>query len=110
MKHAAIKARSLRGDVHLPGDKSISHRPFYCGMAQSESVLSGLLDSDDIRATKAALESLGVQFSEVGAGCTSLHLPLDSKGSAAPQFNAETPVQRCVYWRGYWLDKASRLR
>jgi len=65
--HAA--AGPLRGRLLPPGDKSISHRALILGaLARGRSSVSGLLDSADVRATRAALAQLGAGFEEQG-GC-----------------------------------------
>jgi 3-phosphoshikimate 1-carboxyvinyltransferase len=47
--------------VHVPGDKSISHRALIlAALATGRSTIRGLLDSEDIRSTAGALRALGV--------------------------------------------------
>ncbi len=51
----------LAGDVTVPGDKSISHRALMIGaVAVGETVISGLLEGDDVRRTAGALRAMGV--------------------------------------------------
>jgi 3-phosphoshikimate 1-carboxyvinyltransferase len=51
----------LEGAVRVPGDKSISHRALMiAAMAVGETVISGLLEGEDVMATAAALAALGV--------------------------------------------------
>ena len=53
----------LRGELHVPGDKSISHRALICNaLAEGEATISGLLDSADCRSTMACLSQWGVEF------------------------------------------------
>jgi 3-phosphoshikimate 1-carboxyvinyltransferase len=53
--------RPVRGRLRLPGDKSISHRALlFAAMATGRSALTNLSTGDDVRATRAALEALGV--------------------------------------------------
>ena len=60
---------ALRGDIRVPGDKSISHRSLMlAGLAVGESRISGLLEGADVLATAAALEALGVQTERLGPG------------------------------------------
>jgi len=48
------------GELYLPGDKSISHRSvFFSSMAEGESVIYNLLDSEDIHSTINAFRQLG---------------------------------------------------
>lgn len=52
----------LAGDVSVPGDKSISHRAvLFAAMAEGTSHLSGVLDSEDVRASIRAVEALGAE-------------------------------------------------
>ncbi|MBI5722051.1 MAG: bifunctional 3-phosphoshikimate 1-carboxyvinyltransferase/cytidylate kinase [Burkholderiales bacterium] len=52
--------RSASGSVHLPGSKSISNRVLLlAGLAEGETVLLDLLDSDDTRVMLEALRTLG---------------------------------------------------
>ena len=53
----------LRGELQVPGDKSISHRALICNaLAAGEAQISGLLDSADCRSTMACLRQWGVEF------------------------------------------------
>ncbi|MGH3441181.1 MAG: 3-phosphoshikimate 1-carboxyvinyltransferase, partial [Nitriliruptorales bacterium] len=59
----------IAGTVHVPGDKSLSHRALIVGALASDPVrVSGLATSEDVRATAAALRSLGgkVTLRDVG--------------------------------------------
>ena len=57
----------LRGQLQVPGDKSISHRALICNaLAQGEALITGLLDSDDCRSTMTCLRQWGVEFEEQG--------------------------------------------
>jgi len=51
------------GSVRLPGSKSISNRVLLlAALSQGETEIGGLLDADDTRVMKVALEKLGVEF------------------------------------------------
>jgi len=53
----------------VPGDKSLSHRALIFGaLADGETVVSGLLESDDVLATGAALRAFGVRVERFGPG------------------------------------------
>jgi 3-phosphoshikimate 1-carboxyvinyltransferase len=58
----------LTGELTPPGDKSISHRAliFAC-LAEGQSVVSGLLESEDVRATENACVQLGMGVSRNAA-------------------------------------------
>ena len=60
---------SLRGEVRAPGDKSISHRALIvAALAAGDSRISGLLESDDVLRTAAALRALGAHLERLDAG------------------------------------------
>jgi 3-phosphoshikimate 1-carboxyvinyltransferase len=53
--------RALHGRLRLPGDKSISHRALlFAALATGRSSLTNLATGDDVLATRAALDALGV--------------------------------------------------
>ncbi|MFQ5347163.1 MAG: 3-phosphoshikimate 1-carboxyvinyltransferase [Rhodothalassiaceae bacterium] len=55
----------LAGRVAVPGDKSISHRALMlAAMASGESRIAGLLESEDVMATAAALRAMGVEIAK----------------------------------------------
>lgn len=58
----------LRGEICLPGDKSVSHRGLLFGaLAHEPSRLTGLLESADVAATARAVRALGAQVRRDGA-------------------------------------------
>lgn len=55
-----------RGEVRLPGSKSISNRSLLlAALAEGSTEIHALLDSDDTRVMRAALEKLGVEMTTV---------------------------------------------
>ena len=57
-----------RGEVRVPGDKSISHRALIlASLATGDSHISGILDSADVRSTAEILRNLGVKIPELSA-------------------------------------------
>ena len=53
----------LRGEIRVPGDKSISHRCIMLGaIADGDTRVNGLLEGEDVLATVAALRLLGVNI------------------------------------------------
>ena len=61
MKLIASPGSALKGEAAIPGDKSCSHRALIFGaMAEGETRIGGLLESDDVLATAGALKSFGV--------------------------------------------------
>jgi 3-phosphoshikimate 1-carboxyvinyltransferase len=66
-------AGPLKGEVALPGDKSLSHRVLILGtLARGESLVRGWLDSGDTRATLAAVKALRVPVTHDGPSRLSL--------------------------------------
>ena len=60
--------RSARGELRLPGSKSVSIRALMLSaLAEGETRLTGLLDSDDTRVMREALKSCGVPLVDEGA-------------------------------------------
>jgi 3-phosphoshikimate 1-carboxyvinyltransferase len=60
----------LSGTVRLPGSKSISNRVLLlAALAEGETTITNLLDSDDTRVMLDALEKLGVRLKRDGDTC-----------------------------------------
>ena len=60
-------ATGLRGEVSVPGDKSISHRSVILGaLAEGKTQISGFLNAGDCRKTAQALAALGVKIDNLG--------------------------------------------
>ena len=59
------KAKSLKGEITVPGDKSISHRGVMFG-AISEGIteLTGFLDGADCRSTIGCFKAMGIDISQ----------------------------------------------
>ena len=107
-----------RGQVRLPGSKSISNRALLlAALAPQRTELTGLLDADDTRVMIAALRTLGVQIEAgrertVVSGCggrfpqrrADLHL-----GNAG---TAMRPLAAALAFAGgaYRLDGVARMR
>ncbi len=85
MELIAHASDPLAGEAVLPGDKSISHRALLLGaLACGTSRIEGLLEGEDVRATRRALEALGVAVARragtvevAGLGVGGLHAPRD---------------------------------
>ncbi|ENN92811.1 3-phosphoshikimate 1-carboxyvinyltransferase [Bartonella bovis] len=59
----AQKSTNLSGTIKIPGDKSISHRSLILGgLANGETHIHGLLESDDILQTAAAMQAMGAHI------------------------------------------------
>ena len=61
-------SNSLKGEIRVPGDKSMSHRSLLIGaLAVGETVIEGLLEGEDVLCMAAALRALGASV-ERGEG------------------------------------------
>lgn len=61
-------SRPLRGEITVPGDKSISHRAVILGsIAEGISVVAGLLESGDILSTVDAFRLMGITIDKTGS-------------------------------------------
>ncbi len=57
---------NLRGEIKVPGDKSISHRALMIGsIAQGETYIEGFLHSEDPLSTAECLRKLGVNIPKI---------------------------------------------
>lgn len=64
---SASKSRSLKGDIRIPGDKSISHRSFmFGGLASGETRITGLLEGEDVINTGKAMQAMGASIRKDG--------------------------------------------
>jgi len=67
-------AGPLQGSVTIPGDKSISHRSLMLSaLAVGESVITGLLEGEDVLATAAAMRAMGADIVRSDAGVWHVH-------------------------------------
>ena len=63
----------LNGEITVPGDKSISHRALILGsMAIGETIIHGLLESEDVLSTASAIDALGAQVLQKKSGVWSV--------------------------------------
>ncbi len=70
-------ARSLRGEITVPGDKSISHRSIMLGsLAQGTTRVRGFLHGEDNHATLNAFRAMGIVIDELPGG----DLRIEGKG------------------------------
>ncbi|MFT6944563.1 MAG: 3-phosphoshikimate 1-carboxyvinyltransferase, partial [Yoonia sp.] len=59
----------LKGEAHVPGDKSISHRSLIFGaMAVGKTHISGLLEGEDVLDTAKAMRAFGATVTNHGGG------------------------------------------
>ena len=61
-----MAAVRVHGTVRVPGDKSISHRALtLASLAEGESVIRGILDSEDVESTARVLRAMGVEIPQL---------------------------------------------
>ncbi|MBI1203668.1 MAG: 3-phosphoshikimate 1-carboxyvinyltransferase [Rhodopseudomonas sp.] len=71
---AARAGGPLTGRVRVPGDKSISHRALIlAAMTVGETVISGLLEGEDVLNTAAAMRALGARVVRLDNGTWHVH-------------------------------------
>ena len=64
----------LKGEAHVPGDKSISHRALILGaLSVGETRIEGLLEGEDVLDTARAMRAFGAEVTDHGAGRWSVH-------------------------------------
>lgn len=68
------KCGPLKGEAHVPGDKSISHRSLIFGaMSVGETVISGLLEGEDVLDTAKAMQAFGAEVTRDEDGTWHVH-------------------------------------
>jgi 3-phosphoshikimate 1-carboxyvinyltransferase len=71
VKLTAAHGGPLGGEAAVPGDKSCSHRALILGaMAEGETRISNLLESEDVLATVRAIEAFGIAVERSGSDWT----------------------------------------
>jgi len=62
-KKSIHKAGALKGEISVPGDKSISHRAIiFASLAEGDSKITNLLNADDVMSTLNAFRAMGVEI------------------------------------------------
>ncbi len=70
----AKKSSSLLGATKIPGDKSISHRALMLGaLTVGETIISGLLEGEDVLNTAQAMRQMGATITKGGDGLWRVH-------------------------------------
>jgi 3-phosphoshikimate 1-carboxyvinyltransferase len=71
---SAPVAAPLRGQIDVPGDKSVSHRALmFAALAEGTSTIRGFLEGEDTRATAGILRELGVAMDTPTPGVRVVH-------------------------------------
>lgn len=85
MDWISAPAGPLRGDLGVPGDKSVSHRAvMLAALADGTSHIRGFLEGEDTRATAAAFARMGVRIEAPSPGERVVH-GVGLHGLAAPR-------------------------
>jgi 3-phosphoshikimate 1-carboxyvinyltransferase len=59
---------TVKGNITIPGDKSISHRALMLGaIAEGQTIVEGLLLGEDPRSTAACFRAMGAEISELNS-------------------------------------------
>lgn len=67
-------SRGLRGEISLPGDKSISHRSvLFSAIAEGETSIRGFLTGEDTLNTAKAVQTLGISVDGLGTDSLVVH-------------------------------------
>jgi len=63
------KDQPLKGEITIPGDKSISHRSLiFAALAHGKTKITGILEGEDVLKTAAALRLMGVEIKKENDG------------------------------------------
>ncbi|MFC1930474.1 3-phosphoshikimate 1-carboxyvinyltransferase [Chloroflexota bacterium] len=82
MKKKISFSRALRGELSLPGDKSISHRAaIFNGIARGKATISNFSNGEDCKSTQNCLKALGVKITS--AENTSDTIVIEGKGRSS---------------------------
>ncbi len=67
-------ARRLKGEIAIPGDKSISHRSIMFGsLARGTTTIQGFLHGEDNHRTLNAFRTMGIEIEELPGGVLKVH-------------------------------------
>ena len=59
--------KRIAGRIRVPGDKSVSHRSLIFGaLSAAETRVTGILEAEDVRSTRRAVEAMGATVREEG--------------------------------------------
>jgi len=77
-------SRPPRGEVHVPGDKSLAHRALLLGSLSREGVtVRGIPDGADVASTRRCLQQLGVEVRDLPDGRVQVAAPAAWRDGAA---------------------------
>jgi 3-phosphoshikimate 1-carboxyvinyltransferase len=68
------RARQVRGDLRVPGDKSLSHRALlFNALSSGVARIDGIGWGEDVRSTRRCVEALGIVVQDDSNGATFVH-------------------------------------
>lgn len=74
MNYTISPVRYLKGELSIPGDKSVSHRSIMLGsIAKGKSHISNFLTGDDCMTTISAFRQMGVQIDFIAPSSVIVH-------------------------------------
>ncbi|MEL6120693.1 MAG: 3-phosphoshikimate 1-carboxyvinyltransferase [Pseudomonadota bacterium] len=74
IKMSAHASQDLKGEAHVPGDKSISHRSLILGaLSVGETKVTGLLEGEDVLDTAKAMRAFGAEVMRDKDGTWHIH-------------------------------------
>ena len=77
-----LTADRLRGELRVPGDKSISHRALIlAALAEGRSTIAGAGDGADVRSTAGIIRALGATVERVRENARTVDYRIDSPGA-----------------------------
>jgi 3-phosphoshikimate 1-carboxyvinyltransferase len=77
-----LPARRLRGELRLPGDKSVSHRALMLALlAAGETRITGAGDGGDVRSTAGIVRALGAEVTRAAGAGGNVDYVVRSKGT-----------------------------
>lgn len=70
----AAPAKGLRGEIQVPGDKSISHRAVFFGsISEGTTEVEGFLEGEDNLSTIGAFRAMGIDIEHTPGGTVKIH-------------------------------------
>jgi len=98
MEFKLLPGGTIRGEVRVPGDKSISHRSIMLGaLAEGVTRVSGFLEGEDALATVAAFRAMGVAIEGPDNGRVTIHgvglQGLQAPGAVLDMGNSGTSIR-----------------
>ena len=99
----------VRGDIRVPGDKSISHRAIMLGaLAEGVTEVHGFLEGADALATAQIFRAMGVRIDGPEQGQVKVHgVGLHGLQARPATWTVATRAPRCGSCAAFWPVSAS---